>query len=223
MAQGGSPPNGAAPREHRRGEHCSPAGDRRSPLRVCAFTRQTAWYSANIVGANSVHPQETAGLPYGFVRSRICVADGGTCRLPSLRERVDMPLRGNRGRRPLQVCANNAATHIEYTNVVGTGVLDCPRLVKKFLQTMRLRWPSPAKQKRTHDVRTSFLLCEGFRKGCGVNLCKGFPHTRPPHPHFTRCLLILREVVFSNSSSRSSSAMIFLKEATRLFCSTILS
>ena len=58
--------------------------------------------------------------PYGFVHSRFVHRGCGTCRLPSLRERVDMPLRGNRGtcdreachvlaarrgQRPLQVCA----------------------------------------------------------------------------------------------------------------------
>jgi len=76
---------------------------------------------------------EVGNDPYGFARSRFMRRGCGTCRLPSLRERVDMPLRGNRGtcdreachvlaarrgQRPLQVCANSR-------------------------QTVRLRWPSP--------------------------------------------------------------------------------
>ena len=41
------------------------------PLRVCALTRQTAWYSANIVGANSVRPRTVreAG-PYSALFSK---------------------------------------------------------------------------------------------------------------------------------------------------------
>ncbi len=175
--------------------------------------------------------------PTGACVDGVFVADAGRS-LPSLRERVDMPLCGNRGGRPLRDCTKGEVNALFFANIklfaiymaaclmIGRGrCLDDPCGIVPFPQTMRLlRFPFlkgfsvlALRRARRHSASRR------SRKGVWGKPLQRLPPRVFLYSYFTKCLLIFLEVVFSNSSTRSSSAMIFLKEATRLFCSVILS